>query len=471
MHDRYQHPAFAKVLLAALYLAVSGCACAGSEGTEERRTNPTASDDRGPKIVRAHPGNYRDLLRRLRPGDTLLLSPGVYDNDYGPPGLAIFDLHGEPNRPIVITGPATGPRPIFKARPTHNTVRIANASFIVIRNLDLDGRNLPVDGVKAQGPSHDITVESLMIRNHGHDQQNVGISTKAPAWNWVVRGNVIERAGTGMYFGHPDGLWPFVHALIEHNLVVDTIGYNIQIKHQKSRTNDPGLPQTIGATVIRHNVFIKKSNAAAGSDARPNLLVGHFPLQGPGSTDVYQIYGNVFYQNESGECLFQGEGNIALYNNLFVNNHGDAVCVQPHNDMPRMVRIFYNTILARDQGIRVVRGDRGNTQLVTGNAVFAGKPIEAPSARANISDSLAAAANYLIDPSAPLGMLNLAPKPRTLGGPTIDQTLFDMLPDATRDFEGIRRSGSTRGAYAVEGANPRWLPTLDIKPSVLVPPG
>ena len=73
--------------------------------------------------------------------------------------------------------------------------------------------------------------------------------------------------------------------------------------------------------VIRRNVFSKSSNSSTGSLARPNLLVGHSPLSGTGVDDRYEIYGNFFFQNPT-EALFQGEGNVALYDNLFVNASG-----------------------------------------------------------------------------------------------------------------------------------------------------
>jgi len=38
---------------------------------------------------------------------------------------------------------------------------------------------------------------SAPIHGHGANQQIVGINTKCPAWNWVVRRNVIADAGTG----------------------------------------------------------------------------------------------------------------------------------------------------------------------------------------------------------------------------------------------------------------------------------
>ena len=63
--------------------------------------------------------------------------------------------------------------------------------------------------------------------------------------------------------------------------------------------------------------------------ARPSLLVGHFPLTGAGRNDVYEIYGNFFWQNPT-EALFQGEGNIALYDNVFVNDFDGLEVASTH---------------------------------------------------------------------------------------------------------------------------------------------
>jgi hypothetical protein len=83
-------------------------------------------------------------------------------------------------------------------------------------------------------------------------------------------------------------------------------------------------------TVLRRNVFVKRLPASAPEAARPSLLVGHFPRSGPGSDDWYAIYGNVFYQNPS-EALLQAEGSVAVYANLFVNEHG-VRSLPAHND-------------------------------------------------------------------------------------------------------------------------------------------
>ena len=62
----------------------------------------------------------------------------------------------------------------------------------------------------------------------------------------------------------------------------------------------------------------------------------------------------------------------------FVNEHGDAVRIQPHNDIPRKVRVFFNTVVHPSIGIRVLRKEDlwVDDQTVIGNAVFADRPIK-----------------------------------------------------------------------------------------------
>jgi hypothetical protein len=319
----------------------------------------------------AGPSNYRELLSRLEPGDTLFLLAGEYHY-----GLPLHNLSGSADRPILITGDPG--KTVFLARAGHNTVSIANAAYLIVKNLKLDGLGLRVDGVKCEGHagwSHHITLENLQIFGHGHDQQIVGISTKCPAWGWVIRDNVVVGAGTGIYLGNSDGSDPFISGLIEGNVILNTLGYDLQIKHQNGRPDLPGMPAQASATVIRDNVFGKAQNAATGPMARPNLLVGHWPLEGKGAKDTYWIGNNLFYENPV-EALFQGEGRFVLRDNLFINSVGDAVHVQPHNDIPREVVVANNLVLASGDGIRVLsKPARPSRVWVDGNVVAAGQSL------------------------------------------------------------------------------------------------
>lgn len=416
------------------------------------------------RIIEADPTDYLSKVRALQPGDRLLLQPGTYDDPGDVPGLPLFDLNGTADRPIVITGPESGPRPVLLGRSTHNTVRLSNASHVVVRNLEIDGRDQGGAGVAAQGIAHHITIENLFIRGVGGDQQIVGISTVgSPTWSWRICGNTIIGAGTGMYLGNSDGSSPFVAGLIERNLIRDTIGYNVQIKHQTGRPAVGGMPTDPQRTVIRHNVFSKSDNSSTGSMARPNLLVGHFPASGPGSSDLYEIYGNFFYNNPS-EALFQGEGNIAFYSNVLVNDAGAAVNIQPHYDVPRSILVFGNTVLASGSGIRVSGGASGYAQRVFGNAVFAATPLSGGEQRDNVTGTRSAASQFLVAPDAPPGSFDPYPLPQALRGAPIDTTEIAGLTDANLDFSGKVRDWTLRGAYGNDDGGAAWLPRLQIKP-------
>jgi hypothetical protein len=409
-------------------------------------------------VINADPSNYRNALASLSAGDTLSLAPGTYLN-----GLPISNKSGTAAQPIVIAGP-DDQSAVFKANDCCNTVQLEDASHIAVRNLTLDGTGTNgAFGVDARGTTNDITIENLKIINYGADQQVVGISTKGPAWDWIVRRNTIIGAGTGMYFGNSDGTSPFVNGLIEHNLVVDTIGYNLQIKHQLPRPTNVGLPTGDSRTIIRHNVFSKQNNAATGALARPNVLVGHFPLSGSGSSDRYEIYGNFFHRNPV-EALFQGEGNLVLHDNVFVNASGSAVNITSHNDKPRNVTVYHNTVVATGNGIRIANADPGYVQKIIANAVFAATPVSGPNQQGNVTGSYASAADSLVAPTAALGSLDLFPKAGQLAGTTTDLAQFGGYTDGARDFNGNARTGVHRGAYEGDGSNPGWRLALSIKP-------
>jgi hypothetical protein len=314
--------------------------------------------------------DYRGYLRHLQAGDRLLLEAGDYLQ-----GLPLHKLSGRAGQPIVVEAADPDAPPRFIARPGANTISLVDVRYLIVRHLELDGRNMPVDAVKAEGHSRYadyITLEHLSIHDHAALQQNVAISTKCPAIGWVVRNNRIDRVGTGMYLGDSDGSDAFVGGVIEGNWVGRTLGYNLQIKHQSTRPVGSADRQD---TVIRYNVF-SKQGALPGPLARPNVLLGHLPLTGMGSEDRYLVYGNLFLHNPS-EALLQAEGRVAVYDNVFINGDGDAIRIQPHNDVPRDMMIFSNTVLATGTGIQV-RRSKGSVyrQRLISNVVAAAVPVQ-----------------------------------------------------------------------------------------------
>jgi hypothetical protein len=428
-------------------------------------------------VISADPSNYLARLAALKPGDTLLLAPGDYGVTAGgadtaqPAGLPIFELNGTAAAPITITGPEAGARPVLMARDNVNTIRLRNASHIVLRRLEVAGRGRNAFGVATQGPTHHITIEDCHFHGFDADQAYVAISTTGwPTWGWRIRRNVIERAGTGLYLGNSNGDSPFVDGLIEYNVVRDCIGYCMQIKHQVAWANVPaGMPTGTTTTVIRHNVFAKSGNSATGGNARPNLLVGDSPPSGPGSGNGFAIYGNFFHENAT-ESLFQGEGHIAFHANVLVTS-GTALRVQTHNGAVRNVRIFHNTVVAGGSGILVSGGAAGTTQRVFANAVFAGGTAVSVtsaggSAADNVTDLRAKAPDYLVDPLAALPALDVFPRAGTLRQSAVDMSGVSGIPGWDRDFNGVVFDSRFRGAYSGEGTNPGWALALAQKPAV-----
>jgi hypothetical protein len=362
--------------IAAAASALSACQSGGMTAppsSEPRGTPPSdfCAAQEPSRILRADPSNYRRMIGGLVPGDTVVLAAGEY------PRLTIANLAGAPGRCITITGP-TGDRPaVIFGQIGNRTVEIIDSSYVVVSNLVIDGRGLPgADGIKALASphpaTHHIVLDGNLIIGAGATQQTDGITTKTPTWNWVIRRNTILSAGTALYLGDSDGTAPFIAGLIENNLVVDPIGYGMQIKYQIARPTLPGMPEGPQATIIRNNVF-KKSGRPSPDGNRPNLLVGGFPEKGAGSNDLYQIYGNLLIDNPR-EALFQGSGRIIFHDNVLIGGEPAAAVFRDHDLPLKLAEVFDNKIYSPHTGIEFDSPARQG-QSVFGNVIFAETPI------------------------------------------------------------------------------------------------
>jgi hypothetical protein len=419
-------------------------------------------------VIPAQPSNYRVLVRSLKPGDTLALAAGAYS------ALSISNLNGTESSWITITGPTSGAAATILCGEGGNTVEIVNSSYVSLENLKIDSRGIPgCFGISAKGHEenriHHIRIEGNVLVGQDAGQGTVGISTKTPTWGWTIRNNQIVGAGTGMYLGESDGSQPFVAGLIENNLVKDTIGYNLQIKHQTSLPAISGMPLEPTTTIIRNNVFSKQRWLNPEFD-RPNVLLGGFPLTGPGSLNMYEVYGNFFFYNHR-EALFQASGRVSLHDNIFVDGPYTypAIVLRDHDHALKVAYIYNNTVYTSGPGIYFGSSARVDDAVV-GNAVFALKPISGSIRRQvdNILDFFEHAARYFTKPSFKLDEMDLYPLAGKCQGPAIDLSDFHTNVDYTLDFNGTPKTQAKgtvtfRGAYAGEGSNPGWRVQAGIK--------
>jgi len=326
----------------------SGMLVAANERSGTAAADFCAAREPG-RTLRADPSNFQRTLSGLAPGDTLLLTPGNY------PPLKIANLSGAPGRCITITGMAANRSAVVLGEIGNKTVEIIDSSYIVVSNLVIDSRGLPgADGIKASASpnpaTHHIVLDGNLIIGAGASQQTDGITTKTPTWNWVIRRNTILSAGTALYLGDSDGTAPFIGGLIEDNLVVDPIGYGMQIKYQIERPVLAGMPEAAQITIIRNNVF-KKGDRPSPDGDRPNLLVGGFPDTGAGSNDLYQIYSNLLIENPR-EALFQGSGRISFHDNVLIGGAPAAAVFRDHDLPLKFARVYDNKIYSPYIGIK-----------------------------------------------------------------------------------------------------------------------
>lgn len=407
------------------------------------------------------PTSFEAALSGLAPGDNVRLAAGTYDH------FTIAGVVGTAAMPITISGPADGSAVVVAdSGPCCNTIQInGNVSYIVLRSLTIDGRGVDgAFGIDARGPEvHHVTIEDCTFINHGAAQQTVAISTKTPTSGWVIRGNRIMDAGTGMYLGNSDGRYPFVGGLIENNLFYDTIGYNFQIKWQQPHDPVPGAADSPPYTIIRHNVFIKTDRPSEDGD-RPNLLVGGFAQSGPNSDDTYQIYGNVFVHNPR-ESHIQASGRVSIHDNVFLDTPNAAITLANHDLPLRRAWVYNNTFFVAGTGIRVGSSSEGTT--IVGNLIFAGTPISGSPTeqRDNVTDSLANASMYVSAPGMSLGSVDFYPNGARAMGTALDLSAFSSDVDFDRDFNCASKGDRLfRGAYAGSGANPGWMLAMELKP-------
>lgn len=421
----------------------------------------------------AGPSDYESVLATLAPGDTLHLEAGTY-----PDLLNVTNLNGTDTAWITITGPETGDPAVFVADPGPccNTVEIRNSSYVAIKNITVDGNMVHgAFGLSAKdGTSnlvHHILVEGCTFINHDTGQQNVAISTKTPTWGWIIRGNRIIGAGTGMYLGNSTGSDPFVDGILEYNLIQDTIGYNVQIKWQDTWPSVSGLPTEPTSTIIRHNVFIKTDRASPDGD-RTNLLVGGFPSTGPGSGNRTEIYGNFFFHNPR-ESLLQASGRVSVHDNVFVDVAGTAIALQNHDQPLRQAHVYNNTIYSAGRGISV-SGTLDQGAHCVGNLVFSASPITGSwtEERDNMTDAVDQAHLYVSDPSLVLGSMDFYPLAGRCQGAAMDLSTFASDAEHDHDFNSVDKGSFTfRGAYAGEGENPGWQLDADNKGEApVIPP-
>lgn len=167
----------------------------------------------------------RSAVRDLKPGDELLIEPGIYNGGFGARGI-----QGTKANPIIISGKDPENPPVFSGRG--EAIKLSNAVYLKLKNLSIhnftgNGINID-DGGHLEEPSHHIIIENISIKEIGPKGNHDAIKLSGVD-DVIIRGCHIEGwggSGIDMVGCH--------QGIIENCQFVGTPGYRtknaVQIK-------------------------------------------------------------------------------------------------------------------------------------------------------------------------------------------------------------------------------------------------
>jgi hypothetical protein len=143
-------------------------------------------------------------IRKLKPGDELLLAPGTYR-----PGIWIEKLTGTAAKPIVIRGSDPEKPPLFEGGA--QAFHFSECAYVTLRNITVrgcrtNGINID-DGGSFDTPAHHITLENLTIEDIGPTGNRDGLKLSGLD-DFVIRNvHIAGWGGSGIdMVGCHDGL-------------------------------------------------------------------------------------------------------------------------------------------------------------------------------------------------------------------------------------------------------------------------
>ncbi len=288
------------------------------------------------------PGDdYREVLRRLQPGDELVFMPGVHER------AAVLALNGTADRPITLRGERDpqGRRPIVRySGQEHNLWRL-EGKHVVIRDLELHATHSYA--IRVDRADH-VRIENCIFRDCGAGC--LSANTADVDALHVFRCYFTGSRRAPVYIGRHDGRLKVTDFRFEGNVIDGRHieageGYGIQLK------------LNVTGSVIRAN-WIEQARG-------PGIMVY-------GATDDNPALGNLVERNvvvgsRNNAAILVGAGPAQVRGNLTLANPHGGIRVYDYNnwDMLRNIEVTGNTAagngsydLSFTGRLRQVRADR-----------------------------------------------------------------------------------------------------------------
>jgi len=294
---------------------------------------------------------------RLKPGDEVVLSAGVYRDRR----RLVMGHRGTSERPIVIRA-ADGARAVLH-RPDarQNTINIEGAQYLVLRGLEITGGSSGIRMSKSgKHACKFVTIERMHIHHIGGVAVTANHSGNAYE-GLVFRRNHIHHTGghgEGFYLGcnnKPDGTTAgyIFNSIVEGNYIHDLNGPKI--------SQGDGIEIKDGSynNIIRDNVI---------HDTKyPGVIVYGTDGKAPNIVERNVIW-------NSGDHGIQAAAEAIIRNNITFSNRFDGIHSHPHQSAGvGNLRILHNTVACRPRGaaIRISAKRLAGPVVIANNALYA----------------------------------------------------------------------------------------------------
>lgn len=332
------------------YLGTAGCSDSGS-GTSQQ---PWCT--------------FAAAMPKLRPGDTLLLNSGTYNEQL------VINVSGTAGNPITIAA-AKGAKPVLDGAglkfSEQGLIQATKQRHLTIRGLTLKSspfycllmsgcHNVTLEQLKLDGCYHggvvfdegssDVVVRRCDISktdscgagcgiheaitlsnttrfevayNHVHDTIKEGIDAKDGSSHGSIHHNVLTRVGqVALYLNHAFAV------KLYRNVITDGGSSGIQLSVGDFAT---GLPETTNNAVFLNVVNNCKWNGVEIWSTRP------------GQSGDNLIFNNVFYGNGSYGVLFNNAGLNTVVNNILMLNVKGGISGNTAEDSDLSNNLFFKT--------------------------------------------------------------------------------------------------------------------------------
>ena len=266
----------------------------------------TTGSDGNEGSIKSPWGTVQHAVERSRPGDTILVRGGIYQEgevwmraDYGHCGVQgnLLTIKSYLNEiPVFVNS----------ARPF-----IIQCDYIRVEGLHFkNGKDISIRGERTT-----IQIINNSFTGSGYAWDAIGITGN----NILVEGNTCDiNKNTVGTQGHCYYISTGSNIIIKNNVAKGMTGYGIHVFDQRRSEDRPGYEHLIKDVIIEGNIV-------SNSEQRAGIVLAAYDHA---RIENVIIRNNIVFNNATGGIYIPGiVANVKVYNNTLFGNHGPALAI------------------------------------------------------------------------------------------------------------------------------------------------